>query len=185
MTAILFVNLITSYKWALLRANLKFYIKTDLRLPWQHVMPQSYCIPPPITFYFFYFLDYFIYCNRLFLPSPKGGGGGRGEIGLGPRNDVLTTLTLRDGHPIIAAFFPHRGLDFQKQEVNPEMLKKLKKIISCIFVLLAYRICLSVLKLRGKLKRNCVISNNSVISNQQQRARSIYRLNRFCRARIT
>ena len=31
-----------------------------------------------------------------------------------------------------------------------EMLKKLKKIISCIFVFLAYRICLSVLKLRGK-----------------------------------
>ena len=57
------------------------------------------------------------------------------------------------------------------------MLKKLKKIISCIFVLLAYRICLSVLKLRGKLKRNRVRS-------QQQRARSIYRLHRFCRARI-
>ena len=47
---------------------------------------------------------------------------------------------------------------FQKQEANrqrkSEMLKKLKKIISCIFVFLAYRICLSVLKLRGKLKRN-------------------------------
>ena len=36
------------------------------------------------------------------------------------------------------------------------MLKKLKNIISCIFVFLAYRICLSVLKLRGKLKRNRV-----------------------------
>ena len=42
------------------------------------------------------------------------------------------------------------------------MLKKLKKIISCIFVFLAYCICLLVLKLRGKLKRN--------------RVRSIYRL---------
>ena len=30
-----------------------------------------------------------------------------------------------------------------------EMLKKLKKIISCIFVFLAYRICLSVLKCGG------------------------------------
>ena len=57
------------------------------------------------------------------------------------------------------------------------MFKKLKKIISCIFVLLAYRICLSVLKLRGKPKRN------RVRSNQQQRARSTYRLHRFCRAR--
>ena len=33
---------------------------------------------------------------------------------------------------------------------NQQMLKELKKIISCIFVCLAYRICLSVLKLRGK-----------------------------------
>ena len=38
------------------------------------------------------------------------------------------------------------------------MLKKLKKIISCIFVFLGYRICLSVLKLRGKLKRKRVRS---------------------------
>ena len=53
------------------------------------------------------------------------------------------------------------------------MLKKLKKIISCIFVFLAYRICLSVLKLRGKL--------NAAVY-QQQRARSIYRLHCFCRA---
>ena len=37
------------------------------------------------------------------------------------------------------------------------MLKKLKKIMSCIFVFLAYRTCLSVLK-----------------CNQQQRARWIY-----------
>ena len=41
---------------------------------------------------------------------------------------------------------------------NEGMLKKLKKIISCIFVFLAYRIRLSVLKLRGKLKRNRVRS---------------------------
>ena len=56
------------------------------------------------------------------------------------------------------------------------MLKKLKKIVSCIFVFLAYRICLSVLKLRGKL--------NAAVY-QQQRARSIYRLHCFCRAMIT
>ena len=39
-----------------------------------------------------------------------------------------------------------------------QSLKKLKKIISCIFVFLAYRICLSVLKLREKLKRKRVRS---------------------------
>ena len=42
----------------------------------------------------------------------------------------------------------------KKQEANrqrkSEMLKKLKNIISCIFVFLAYRICLSVLKLLGE-----------------------------------
>ena len=47
------------------------------------------------------------------------------------------------------------------------MLKKLKKIISCIFVFLAYRICLSVPKLRAKLKRNRVRS-------QPKTTRSIY-----------
>ena len=41
---------------------------------------------------------------------------------------------------------------------NQKCLKNWKKIISCIFVFLAYRICLSVLKLRGKLKRNRVRS---------------------------
>ena len=42
---------------------------------------------------------------------------------------------------------------FQKQEANrqrkSEMLKNFKKIIPCIFVFLAYRICLSVLKCGG------------------------------------
>ena len=50
------------------------------------------------------------------------------------------------------------------------MLKKLKKIISCIFVFLAYRICLSVLKCGGN-------ENATVLDlNQQQRARWIYLL---------
>ena len=52
------------------------------------------------------------------------------------------------------------------------MIEKLKKIMSCIFVFLAYRICLSNW---GKL-------NATVFDlNQQQRARSIYKLHRFCR----
>ena len=50
------------------------------------------------------------------------------------------------------------------------MLKELKKILSFIFVFLAYRICFSVLKLRGKTVLDL---------NQQQCARSIYRSRRF------
>ena len=45
-----------------------------------------------------------------------------------------------------------------KSEPAEEMIKKLEKIVSCIFVFLAYRICLMVLKLRGKIKRNRVRS---------------------------
>ena len=45
---------------------------------------------------------------------------------------------------------------------------RIEKIISCIFFFLAYSICLSALKLRGKLKRN------RLRFNQQQCARSIY-----------
>ena len=62
-----------------------------------------------------------------------------------------------------------------------EMVKKLKKIISCNFVFLAYRICLSVLKCGGNF-------NATVLDlNQQKRARWIYmyRLHRFCRAKRT
>ena len=50
------------------------------------------------------------------------------------------------------------------------MLKKLKKIVSCNLVFLAYRICLSVLEVLDL--------------NQQQLDGFIYRLHRFCRARI-
>ena len=46
--------------------------------------------------------------------------------------------------------------------------------------LLAYRICLLVLKSRGELSRSRVRSYN-----QQQHARSIYRLHRFCQARTS
>ena len=92
------------------------------------------------------------------LPIP-----GAKRRGLEPRNDVLTTckaVTLPCGQRMIA-LFPTVFLEARsQQEANrqrkSEMLKKLKKIISCIFVFLAYRICLSVLKLQGKLKRSHV-----------------------------
>ena len=104
--------------------------------------------------------------NQTNVCSSKGGGGEGKRRGLGLRNDVLTNckaVTLRGGQWIIAVFFTQLiFLDFLGARRDPqrksEMLKKLKKIISCIFVFLAYRICLSVLKLRGKLKRNCVRS---------------------------
>ena len=66
------------------------------------------------------------------------------------------------------------------------MLKKLKKIILCIFVFLAYRICLfgTEFEIAGETKTQpCWILTNNT---EQQRARSICRLHvhRFCRARI-
>ena len=53
------------------------------------------------------------------------------------------------------------------------MLKKLKKIISCIFVFLTYRICLSVLKC-GKTKTQPfkILTNNNALDG------FIYRLHR-------
>ena len=99
-----------------------------------------------------------------------------------PQN-VLLNFRLEIPKSDLTIYLPSGISEIFCQMVStPEMLKKLKKIISCIFVLLAYRICLSVLKLGGgggggEPKRN------RVRSNQQQRARSIYRLHRFCRAR--
>ena len=82
------------------------------------------------------------------------GGGGGGKIrGLGPRNDVLN---LQSGHPAWWSAgnrcFSHTKC-FDKLEASrqEEMIKTLK-IISCIFVFLAYRICLLVLKSRRETK---------------------------------
>ena len=94
----------------------------------------------------------------------RGGGGGK-RRGQGPRKDVLTTckaVTQRGGQRISTVFFPQWiFFDFLEARIaanrqrKSEMLKKLKKKnISFIFVFLAYRICLSVLKCGGKLKRN-------------------------------
>ena len=79
--------------------------------------------------------------------------------GLGPRNDVLTTckaVTWRDGQRVIGSFPTLNILIEARSEPEPaeEMIKKIEKIKSCFFVFLAYRICLLVLKLRGKLNRN-------------------------------
>ena len=46
------------------------------------------------------------------------------------------------------------GFFFLSKNLKAEMLKKLKKNNIMHFFFLAYNICLSVLKLRGKLKRN-------------------------------
>ena len=54
--------------------------------------------------------------------------------GLAPRNDVLTNCKAARSEPA------------------EEMIKKLKKIMSCIFVFHAYRICQLVQKLRGGTK---------------------------------
>ena len=92
------------------------------------------------------------------LIETAGARGRRGGMrrGLGPRNDVLITckaVTQRGGQRIITVFFPTVNILEARIEANrqrkSEMLKKSKKIISCNFVFLAYRICLSVLKCGG------------------------------------
>ena len=110
-----------------------------------------------------------------------GSGAGGKRRGLGPRNDVFTTykaVTLRGGQRIIAVFSRAVNILEVRREQAEEIIKILKKIISCLFVFLSYRICLLVLKLRGKLKRK-------LQSPATSRARSISRLHRFCWARTS
>ena len=83
-----------------------------------------------------------------------GGGGGETRSGTEKR----CSDNLQSGHPVWwsadnYSIFPTVNILEARIEANrqrkSEMLKKLKKIISCIFVFLAYRICLSVLKCGG------------------------------------
>ena len=88
-------------------------------------------------------------------------GGGGERQGLGPRNNVLTScksVTLRGGQQVIGVFPTLNILIEARSKPAEEMIKKLKKKISCIFVFLAYCICLLVLKSQGKLNRKCVRS---------------------------
>ena len=86
------------------------------------------------------------------------------------RETMFSQLAKRSPRVVVSGklqYFSHSKYfqTFQKQEANrqrkSEMLKKLKKIISCIFVFLAYRICLSVLKLRGKPCQ--ILTNNNAL----------------------
>ena len=69
-------------------------------------------------------------------------------------------------HEVPTSIFPtgkcFRPLEARSEprQKKSEMLKKLKNIISCVFVFLAYRMCLSVLKLRGN--RVSLTNNNAL-----------------------
>ena len=71
---------------------------------------------------------------------------------------------LQSGHPAWwsadnCSIFPTVNILIEERsEPAEEMVQKIKTVISCIFVFLAYHICLLVLKLRRKLKRNRVRS---------------------------
>ena len=87
--------------------------------------------------------------------------------------------TQRGGQRIQYFFFLFRSKK-RTDKGNQRCLKKLKKIISCIFVFLTYRICLSVLKCGETKTQPCqILTNNNALDG------FIYRLHRFCRARIT
>ena len=98
--------------------------------------------------------------NKPYWYNPGGGGGGGGGGGrdeVWDRETMFSQLAKRSPCVMASGLLQH----FSKKRTgwgNLKCLKNWKKIISCIFVLLAYRICLSVLKLRGKLKRNRVRS---------------------------
>ena len=130
---------------------------------------------------------YFLHNNRFlgFLLLILSQGGGE-ETRSG--TEKRCCHNLQSGHPAWwsadnYSIFPTVNILEARIEANrqrkSEMLKKLKKITSCNFVFLAYRICLSVLK--------CGETNATVLDlNQQQRARWIYLwLHHLCRARIT
>ena len=109
-------------------------------------------------------------------------GGGETRSGIEKR----CSHNLQSGHPAWWSAgnrcFSHTKY-FDKLEANRPK-KIIEKIISCIFVFLAYRICLLVLKSRGETKPQFMLT--IVLNlNQQQHARSIYRLHRFCRARTS
>ena len=80
-------------------------------------------------------------------PEPAGK-----ERGLRPRNDVLTTckaVTLRGVQRIIALYFSQSKI-FQRREANQQGNNSIiEKIIWCLFVFLAYRLCPLSLKLQS------------------------------------
>ena len=90
----------------------------------------------------------------------------RGESG--KRRGLVTekrcSHKLQSGHPAWSSadncsIFPTVNILIEaRSEPTEEMIENLKKTISCIFVFLAYRIYLLVLKLRGKLNCNRVRS---------------------------
>ena len=94
----------------------------------------------------------------------KGGGGGGEETRSG--TEKRCSHNLQSGHPErwsadnCSIFFSHNFLEARSEPAegirNAQKIET--KIISCIVLFLAYRICLSVLKLRGKLQRNRVRS---------------------------
>ena len=92
----------------------------------------------------------------LFQRVYTGGGGGGKDTGSG--SEKRCSHNLESGHPVWwsadnYSIFPTVSILEARIEVNrqrkSEMLKNLKKIISCNFVFLAYRICLLVLKCGG------------------------------------
>lgn len=86
----------------------------------------------------------------------KVGTSGEEEGGPGPRNDVVTTcraVTLRGGQRIIALYFSQSKI-FQKREASQRGNNTIiEKIISCLFVFLAYRLCPLALKLYEGIRK--------------------------------
>ena len=88
--------------------------------------------------------------------------------------------TKRWSHNLQSKYFQ----TFLKQEANrqrkSEMLKKLKKIISCIFFFLAYRMSFGT-----EIAGETITQPSQILTNNNALDRFIYRLHCFCRARIT
>ena len=101
--------------------------------------------PPPLPLLFF--------TNKIMIDCSRGGGGrdevwGR-EMMFSQLAKRSPSVVVRDNYSIFPTVNILEARIKADRQRKSEMLKKLKKIISCVFVCLAYPICLSGLKCGG------------------------------------
>ena len=123
-----------------------------------------------------YTLDSVIHRSNNAVAEP---GGGKRQ-GLGWRNEVLITckaVTLHCGQRIIAVFSQSKYFR-SKRWASRGNNSKVEKIISWLFVFLAYRICPLILKLQNASDGHC---NRIFLTENKARwtIDPVYRLHRF------
>ena len=114
-----------------------------------------------------------------------GGGGGEGRDEVWDRDTMFSQLAKRLPRVVVSGYlqyFSHSKYfyTFYKQEANWQRKSEMLKKIETNDIM---HLCLSYI---SYLSFGTEIAGETVLDlNQQQCARSIYRLHRFCRVRIT